>query len=787
MGNEIKIIIGGDASQLTTAVKESNEALGTFTGLTNQTAGSLRKVATESANTATELKKVSKAAENLIPEGSILEAEESVKRLKGEVKSLTDTQLKSDSGKFLISELKAAEVELQKLKTEAGLAKEKVEKIIPPKLPLGAIEEARAKIKALQSQILSLNTTQIKSGVGKAISADLKIAQKELVALEAQAGLTSANTGNLFKQAFGGLRTLANILPGVGIAGIIAFATEPLIDYVSALFDAGKESKATKEAVEKLKGATDNAFSSVAQEATNVGTLVSALKSETETRQQKLAAIKELQNIAPENFKNLKLEGDAVVGLDAAYQSYKDNLRTVIAVKIQQAQVEQLIEKLLKKQGANLLGAQSLGTIESAKRELKSLQDLQKQGQIVNPAQLKLLEGFIKKQSGDIDDLNKQIDQLFDNIQILSKGIKINTNDGDKKKEEDFLKKRLEALEKIKAVTKDSTQLVSIQESIFEVQTKIAIRDQGKNQLSNAEVDQQIQGFKEQLNTAFKNQAIELEAIPKIKFSPTTKLDFQEIANKAFTSKEKIVLSLGEKGIDVRLRKESVDVSDLQGKIAKATGFDKKIVLPTQFQIDLQFNGKEFAENAERVREQVKEVSKALFDGIVSGIEQGATLLGDAIGGILSGDGVTNSLASAAQGLLGIVGGILQQVGKEIIVTSKLVAALKKAIKGLFGPGGEGVALAVGFALIATGALLKNIKFDVPKLAQGGIATGPTLGIFGEAGKEAIIPLDKLPEIVGKLSMNSKADVMLAPTFRVSLTDIELGLERVRAQRRRLG
>lgn len=755
MANEIKIIIGGDASQFTAAVKESNEAMGTFTGLTNQTSSSLRKVAAESSKTAGALKEIPKVVENLIPEGSILEAEETVKRLKAEIKSLTETQLKSDSGKFLVGELKAAEGELQKLKAEAGLTKQKIEKIIPAKLPLGAIEEAKAKIKALQSQILSLNTTQIKSGVGKAIAADLKVAQKELVALEAQAGLTSANTGGLFKQAFSGLKTVANIIPGIGIAGVIAFATEPIIDYVSSLFQAGEESKKTRESIEKLKGATNNAFSSVAQEATNVGTLVAALKSETETRQQKLAAIKELQSIAPESFRNLKMEGDAVVGLDAAYKSYTDNLRTVVAVKIQQAQVEQLIEKLLKKQGANLIGAQRLGSIEAAKESLKSLHDLQKQGKIVDPAQLNFLEGFIKRETQGVDDLNNQISVLFDNIKTLSKGIKINENDGGNKKEEDFLKKRLDALEKLKAATKDATSLVGIQESIFELQVKIAIRDQGKNQLSNTEVDQQVLGFKSELQKAFDKQAIELEAIPKVKFSQVVLADTAQ--------------------------------KDISSLIAKATGFDKKIVLPTQFEIDVRFNGKDFADKMERTRQQIKAVTDAIFNGIVDGIGQGAALLGEALGNILSGNGVANSLAKAAQGLLAIIGDVLISVGKQVIITSSLVAALKKALQGLFGPGGEIIGLAVGAALIATGALLKNIQFDVPKLAQGGIATGPTLGIFGEAGKEAIIPLDRLPDLVGKLSMNSQESVTLAPTLRFSLTDMELGLERVRNSRRRLG
>ena len=40
-------------------------------------------------------------------------------------------------------------------------------------------------------------------------------------------------------------------------------------------------------------------------------------------------------------------------------------------------------------------------------------------------------------------------------------------------------------------------------------------------------------------------------------------------------------------------------------------------------------------------------------------------------------------------------------------------------------------------------------SFDIQQNAAGGIATKPTLGIFGEAGSEALIPLDRLDEFVG--------------------------------------
>lgn len=41
----------------------------------------------------------------------------------------------------------------------------------------------------------------------------------------------------------------------------------------------------------------------------------------------------------------------------------------------------------------------------------------------------------------------------------------------------------------------------------------------------------------------------------------------------------------------------------------------------------------------------------------------------------------------------------------------------------------------------------KNKEEEIPKHAEGGIATKPTMGIFGEAGPEALVPLDKLQQM----------------------------------------
>jgi hypothetical protein len=556
---------------------------------------------------------------------------------------------------------------------------------------------------------------------------------------------------------------------GIGIALSVVSAAILIFQNGIAGFNAKtKEAKdKTEEFLKTLKSVGEVAGAAGASQAGDIAqvqSLANVVTNGNNAYSQRKRALEELQQINKSYFGDLKLEENQMGILTSRVGEYTKALVAQAVLKGFSDEISRVSVELSKQD--RILR----GNADEVNRLRKSLENT-KQSETSLTGEDRISQKYVNtknaldnandafsaqnvvvgKLRGNLDDLQGSIDGA---VQETLKFRDV-SNPEKQKKEVDILKARLDALEKIKDATKDANQVVGIQEAIFELQVKIAVRDRGKNQLSKGELDQQITGFRTQLNEAFKNQAIELEAIPKVKFSQVQLADINQ--------------------------------KDITSTIAKATGFDKKIVLPTQFEIDLKFNGKAFAEQAELARKQIAGVKDALFNGITSGIQEGAAILGQAFADALSGGGVTNALAKAAQGLLGIIGSVLQDVGKQIIVTSALVAALKKALQGLFGPGGEAIGLAVGAALIATGALLKNIKFDVPKLAQGGIATGPTLGIFGEAGKEAIIPLDKLPDMIGKLSMNSDANISLSPTIRVSLTDIELGLERVRSSRRRLG
>ena len=153
--------------------------------------------------------------------------------------------------------------------------------------------------------------------------------------------------------------------------------------------------------------------------------------------------------------------------------------------------------------------------------------------------------------------------------------------------------------------------------------------------------------------------------------------------------------------------------------------------------------------DAQRIRDYYSFLAGAIKTGqaaISQGVADSFIAIADAFGAGL-GDGLVTALASAGQALLGVIGGVLQQVGKQVILASTLVQSLQKALASLFT--NPAASLAIGVGLIALGAILKNIKLTNVKLADGGIVSGPTRALIGEAGPEAVIPLHKLDNMIG--------------------------------------
>ena len=96
----------------------------------------------------------------------------------------------------------------------------------------------------------------IESAEAKAAAASALALNTQLQAIDKTVGLSQRNVGNygsVFQRAFGGLRTLANILPGVGISGILLFAIEPIMKWITAINEATGAAKRLEEQKKLIK------------------------------------------------------------------------------------------------------------------------------------------------------------------------------------------------------------------------------------------------------------------------------------------------------------------------------------------------------------------------------------------------------------------------------------------------------------------------------------------------------------------------------------------------------
>ena len=124
---------------------------------------------------------------------------------------------------------------------------------------------------------------------------------------------------------------------------------------------------------------------------------------------------------------------------------------------------------------------------------------------------------------------------------------------------------------------------------------------------------------------------------------------------------------------------------------------------------------------------KLKEEYQALAQVIASGVSGAFTQF---INDVRSGKDVFESFGNAVlDAFANIVSGLI-----AVIIEAQILAALMEAFPAL-----AGALSALGAVSSAVGAVSQ-----IPKNASGGIATSATLGIVGEAGPEAIVPLSQL-------------------------------------------
>jgi hypothetical protein len=147
---------------------------------------------------------------------------------------------------------------------------------------------------------------------------------------------------------------------------------------------------------------------------------------------------------------------------------------------------------------------------------------------------------------------------------------------------------------------------------------------------------------------------------------------------------------------------------------------------------------------AERMRIAAEQISQAFSQMAVEVGAAFGVLLSDAILGKVSG------LDAFVQTFANSLSNFLNTFGRALLAQAFAIEAFKESLENL----DPVIAFAAGVGLITAAALVKNTMGNgIKAFADGGIVSGPTLGLMGEypgaqSNPEVIAPLDKLQSMI---------------------------------------
>lgn len=159
--------------------------------------------------------------------------------------------------------------------------------------------------------------------------------------------------------------------------------------------------------------------------------------------------------------------------------------------------------------------------------------------------------------------------------------------------------------------------------------------------------------------------------------------------------------------------------------------------------------GWKFSEALDHVSQTIGSVIQGFESSVNQFLADGIAATAEALGQMIAGDLGFDGLLKA---ILKQFASFLKQIGTQLISFGVMIIAFKSALKSvLWNPW---AAIAIGAAMVAASAVMtalinKNAEKNVPKLAKGGLAYGPTYAMVGDnpnssVDPEVIAPLSRL-------------------------------------------
>ena len=175
--------------------------------------------------------------------------------------------------------------------------------------------------------------------------------------------------------------------------------------------------------------------------------------------------------------------------------------------------------------------------------------------------------------------------------------------------------------------------------------------------------------------------------------------------------------------------------------------------LVTDYTEALTAKGWKFSEALDHVAQTIRYVTEGFENSVNQFLADGIAATAEALGQMIAGDLGFDGLLKA---ILKQFANFLKQIGTQLIQFGVMIIAFKSALKSvLWNPW---AAIAIGAAMVLAAGVMtslinKNAEKNVPKLAKGGLAYGPTYAMVGDnpnssVDPEVIAPLSRLQAIL---------------------------------------
>jgi hypothetical protein len=584
-------------------------------------------------------------------------------------------------------------------------------------------------------------------------------------------------------------KALGSSLIGAGGIGLaLSVVSAAILIFQNGISGFNSKTKEAKDKADKLKevlrdisAITSEAAASVEGQVSQVQALASVIGNSNKPYQDRKRALEELKEVNKSYFNDLKLEDAATGKLAATVREYTDALINSAIQKEFVGEIANIAKEVAKQDnvisGARTKLAQAQNVVTQAEDKLAKAIDKrittesQSTRIITLTDELTAAKGELAKAEGVLGGENSKgtallVQEALERGQLnkaVEEGLKFKDLNATKtKKEGDELKRQLDLLEKIRDAAKDfqgklfdlkdidaaTDKLAALEQQVGDLKLKIGIRDAKKAGLPAAEIaklsDAIKQDTQKRLSEAFEKEALLLEGSPKLKLSHPIKVEIPNNVN-FFTT------DTGTSNFNIN------------DAVSKATGFDKKIPVITLHEARVLIDGKKVTAQIEGKEQILAELNKQIAGIFEGGFNDALAGIGDALGEALASSDFGSGLKKAAENILGVVGNVMQQLGKAIIAAAIKIKLLKETLE-KWAIANPGLAIIAGIGLVAAGVALKNLKFDGPKFADGGIATGPVIGQVGERFRpEVILPLDRLPQLFKQIGGDVGGGMQLIP------------------------